>query len=109
MLKEPIRAGHVLNETGRELFDEFNASHGDSCCSCHINPPCDYCTAPGHPLGIEENDEYWDARKFPGLFNIYKNEKKIRVAIGASGNSRQRRTWRRKLIERGFIVKGYGA
>lgn len=23
---------------------EYRSIHGDSCCSCHINPPCSYCT-----------------------------------------------------------------
>ena len=28
-------------------------------CSCHINPPCGWCTHPGNPLNQEEDDECW--------------------------------------------------
>ena len=32
----------------------------DDGCSCHINPPCDYCTDPGNPANQEEDDECWE-------------------------------------------------
>ncbi len=48
-----------LSEYGEELQEEFEAAHGDSCCSCHINPPCSYCTHPGNPICLENTPEAW--------------------------------------------------
>lgn len=29
------------------------------CCSCHICPPCGYCTHPGNPANQEEDETAW--------------------------------------------------
>ena len=49
-----------LNQLGLDLQDEFEIDCGDSCCSCHINPPCGYCTHPGNPENLEETTEAWE-------------------------------------------------
>jgi len=50
----------VLNNLGEKLQQEFEADMSDSCCSCHLNPPCGYCTHPGNPDNLEETPEAWD-------------------------------------------------
>lgn len=50
----------VLNKLGQELEHEFEVEMGDSCCSCHINPPCNYCIHPGNPLNLAESDDCWE-------------------------------------------------
>jgi hypothetical protein len=50
----------VLNKLGQDLEDEFAAEMSDSCCSCHISPPCSYCIHPGNPANLEESDDCWD-------------------------------------------------
>lgn len=40
------------------LADEFDAK--DSCCSCHLNPPCGHCTHPGNPANLEEDVDAWE-------------------------------------------------
>jgi hypothetical protein len=42
----------------QELADEFAAE--DGCCSCHIAPPCGYCTHPGNPDNLAEDEEAWE-------------------------------------------------
>ena len=36
---------HFAPEQSRNLDDAMyaDAEYDDGCCSCHINPPCDYC------------------------------------------------------------------
>lgn len=29
-------------------------------CSCHINPPCSYCTHEGNPDNLENIEEAWE-------------------------------------------------
>jgi len=41
----------------QELADELDA---DACCTCHIAPPCGYCTHPGNPANLEEDEEAWE-------------------------------------------------
>jgi len=50
----------TLNQLGIALQDEFEADMRDSCCSCHLNPPCNYCIHPGNPNNLEETPEAWD-------------------------------------------------
>ena len=50
----------ILNEYGRELQEEFEAEMEYRGCSCHINPPCNYCIHPGNPYNLEETPEAWD-------------------------------------------------
>lgn len=41
----------------RDDFDRYYWSgYG---CTCHIFPPCSYCTHPGNPL-CQEDDECWE-------------------------------------------------
>ena len=38
-------------------FEDFAERHG---CSCHINPPCAYCTHEGNPENLLETPEAWE-------------------------------------------------
>lgn len=46
----------VLTPEAQADRDDFDAE--DGCCSCHISPPCGYCTHPGNPLN-QEDDSCW--------------------------------------------------
>lgn len=41
----------------RAEFERYADHHG---CSCHLTPPCDYCTHPGNPLNQNEDDDAWE-------------------------------------------------
>lgn len=45
-----------LTPEAQKERDAFEAENG--CCSCHLNPPCGYCTHPGNPLN-QEDDSCW--------------------------------------------------
>lgn len=43
------------------LADDFQRRFGDDgCCSCHICPPCSFCTHYGNPLNLDEIPEAWE-------------------------------------------------
>lgn len=49
-----------LTPAAQEERDTFELkADGGWCCSCHINPPCAYCTDPGNPDNQEEDPECW--------------------------------------------------
>lgn len=50
----------TLTAAAQEDRDSFESNYSDGCCSCHINPPCGYCTDPGNPLNQDEHDECWE-------------------------------------------------
>ncbi len=43
---------HFAPDESRELDDAIADKEYDTCCSCHINPPCSYCMSKS-----EENEE----------------------------------------------------
>lgn len=47
-----------LTEKAQEDRDDFISD--DSCCSCHMNPPCGHCTHPGNPDNQEDDEECWE-------------------------------------------------
>ncbi|MCK5615963.1 hypothetical protein KAR91_79610 [Candidatus Pacearchaeota archaeon] len=47
----------VLKPEYQVLADEYADTYG---CSCHINPPCSYCTHEGNPDNLENIDEAWE-------------------------------------------------
>jgi len=51
----------VLTKKYQEIHDEFvnNYENYDITCTCHIAPPCGYCTHPGNPSNLEETPEAW--------------------------------------------------
>ena len=49
-----------LTQQAQEDRDDFMATQEQRGCSCHINPPCSYCTHPGHPMGQDENPDCWE-------------------------------------------------
>jgi len=56
----PKRYGYILNKQGQEVYEDF-LSHDYQGCTCPTgHPPCSYCTDPGNPISIEENDEFWE-------------------------------------------------
>lgn len=44
--------------TKEALVDRYAFDNKDSCCACHVNPPCAHCTDPGNPAN-QEGDEFW--------------------------------------------------
>ena len=49
-----------LNAYGLQLQEDFEQMKKNSGgCSCHINPPCNYCLHPGNPHNLEETPEAW--------------------------------------------------
>jgi hypothetical protein len=44
-------------QADRDEFDLYDITYGG--CSCHINPPCGYCTHPGNPANQDEEDSCW--------------------------------------------------
>lgn len=65
-----------LNEEGEALREEFESVYKDSCCYCHLCPPCNYCVHPGNPMNLAECDDLWvevpdeveDARDRPDMW-----------------------------------------
>lgn len=58
---QEISSDRELTSGAQEDRDEFDSDYGHlSCCSCHISPPCGYCTHPGNPDNQEEDDECWE-------------------------------------------------
>jgi hypothetical protein len=55
-LLENINLEDRLNDEGLELLDEFNLQFSDSGCSCFQCPPCSWCTHPGNPHNLIEDD-----------------------------------------------------
>lgn len=49
----------ILNEVGEQLRAEFETDYADGGCSCHINPPCNYCMHQGNPANLEDTPEAW--------------------------------------------------
>lgn len=49
----------ILTEEAQADRDEFDNYATNYCCSCHINPPCHYCTHPGNPLNQEDDESCW--------------------------------------------------
>ena len=52
--------GRSLKPEYFSLLEDFRAKHDGRCCSCHIHPPCSWCTDPGNPLNLIEDDDAWE-------------------------------------------------
>lgn len=50
----------TLTQRAQDDRDEFDIISISSCCSCHINPPCGYCTHPGNPHNQDEDIDCWE-------------------------------------------------
>lgn len=48
-----------LKESASDSFYDFIRSYKDYGCSCHLNPPCCYCTHEGNPANLEEDCTAW--------------------------------------------------
>ena len=63
-----------LKEEYQKVRDDFEEDYGFRGCSCHINPPCGYCTHPGNPTNLEETEDAWeeeDPDKDRGLYGKF--------------------------------------
>ena len=40
-------------------LDDFESNYKWGGCSCHISPPCGWCTHPGNPRNLAEADDAW--------------------------------------------------
>lgn len=49
-----------LKEWAKEAQAEFHHRYRDGGCSCHLNFPCGYCTDPGNPENLAEDDDAWE-------------------------------------------------
>lgn len=45
--------------TSEARAERENFDREDMGCSCHISPPCGFCTDPGNPFNQEEDDSCW--------------------------------------------------
>lgn len=44
----------------QEDADDFEMHFEDGGCTCFMgHPPCGYCTHPGNPIGLDEDDDVW--------------------------------------------------
>lgn len=48
-----------LKEWASEAYYKFCREWQDYGCSCHLSPPCSYCTEEGNPASLEEDDCAW--------------------------------------------------
>lgn len=55
------RKGMVLKQKYQEIADDFFFNMRNNGCSCHISPPCNYCTHEGNPANLYEIDEAWES------------------------------------------------
>lgn len=52
-----------LTEEAYAEYLNFLNEYDDACCSCHINPPCHFCTHPGNPANLVEDDTAWEVEQ----------------------------------------------
>jgi hypothetical protein len=50
----PIKPEPELTDEAQADRDEFVSMSDERGCSCHISPPCGYCTHPGNPANQED-------------------------------------------------------
>jgi hypothetical protein len=53
-----VRVGVALTKEARDDWEAFDDVDGG--CSCHIAPPCSFCTDPGNPNNLVEDEESWE-------------------------------------------------
>lgn len=51
-------------QADRDDFERYAREHGG--CSCHISPPCGYCSHPGNPL-CQDDESCWIEERFPAI------------------------------------------
>jgi len=49
----------LLKPEYQQVADDFNRHYSDRGCSCHISPPCGFCTHEGNPLNLHECEDVW--------------------------------------------------
>lgn len=59
--------GLVLTGEGEDLLYEYQRRADFYGCSCHICPPCNTCTHPGHPESLVNTPEYWESDLEAGI------------------------------------------
>ena len=57
--KPPRMVRLRLTDEAEALVSDFRSLEGERGCTCFISPPCSLCTHEGHPISIEESDDYW--------------------------------------------------
>jgi hypothetical protein len=50
----------VLTAEAQAERDDFEYDAKNYGCSCHLSPPCSYCTHPGNPLNQDEDESCWE-------------------------------------------------
>lgn len=55
------RPGFRLTAEAENDSADFEREYGSiNGCRCHLCPPCSYCTHPGNPANLEEDDSAWE-------------------------------------------------
>ena len=55
----------ILTESAQQDRYDFERLDG---CSCHLNPPCGWCTHPGNPLYQENDESCWIEEDSPSNY-----------------------------------------
>ena len=67
-LDPPLRKGFRLTTEGEDRWANYRHNAD---CSCHLNPPCGWCTSEDHPRALELEDEVWEP-DLPDFLSINK-------------------------------------
>lgn len=69
-----------LKQWAQDAKEEFEAEFRHEGCRCWLAAPCSYCTHPGHPIALED-DDCWEEASEPtdDLWNSI---------VGAAGGAR---------------------
>lgn len=49
----------LLTEDALDEHLDFESEHSDRGCTCFLSPPCSYCTHPGNPTNLMEDENAW--------------------------------------------------
>ena len=66
-----------LKSEYQQYADDFEVNYKDIGCHCHEWPPCYFCTHPGNPLNLEENDDAWE-EVLDGNVLVYWDEHQVK-------------------------------
>lgn len=68
----PFYPNHVLKPEYRAMYDDWYYNFDG--CSCHINPPCPYCTHEGNPIGLNETADAWENQLIAEVRYVVENK-----------------------------------
>lgn len=67
----------MLTDEAYSDWEEFDSYFGNSSCACALsnNPPCVWCTHPGNPLNLMEDERAWKKDKSDPRYWVEKAKK----------------------------------